>query len=134
MFGTFSINSGSCESLSRSRHSLPAWCACRRTPPRSQCPPPDNSACGCCQWADAIHKLTPDAKLGGPVFEGVDKDITLWADDQVRTSWMARFINYLMAHGHLMDLSFMSFEHYPFMVNGGSPPDEWDTLTWNQES
>ena len=38
-----------------------------------------------CQWADAIHKLTPDAKLGGPVFEGVDKDITLWADDQGRT-------------------------------------------------
>jgi len=81
-----------------------------------------------CHWADAIHKLTPDAKLGGPVFEGVDKDITLWADDQGRTSWMARFVDYLKAHGHLQDLSFMSFEHYPFMVNGGSPPDEWDTL------
>ena len=81
-----------------------------------------------CQWADAIHKLTPDAKLGGPVFEGVDKDITLWANDQGRTSWMARFVDYLKAHGHLKDLSFMSFEHYPFMVNGGSPPDEWDTL------
>ena len=33
------------------------------------------------QVADAVHKLTPGAKLGGPVFEGVDKDITLWADD-----------------------------------------------------
>lgn len=81
-----------------------------------------------CQWADAIHKLTPDARLGGPVFEGVDKDITLWADDQGRTSWMARFVDYLKAHGHLKDLSFMSFEHYPFMVNGFSPPDDWDTL------
>ena len=36
-----------------------------------------------CQWADAIH------------FEGVDKDITLWADDQGRTSWMGRFVDYL---------------------------------------
>jgi hypothetical protein len=81
-----------------------------------------------CQWADAIHKLTPDAKLGGPVFEGVDKDITLWVDDQGRTSWMGRFVDYLKAHGHLQDLSFMSFEHYPFMVNGFGPPDEWDTL------
>jgi len=81
-----------------------------------------------CQWAAAIHKLTPDAKLGGPVFEGVDKDITLWADDQGRTSWMARFIDYLKAHGHLQDLAFMSFEHYPFLINGSSPPCEWDTL------
>lgn len=81
-----------------------------------------------CQWAEAIHKLTPSAKLGGPVFEGVDKDITLWADNQGRTSWMARFIDYLKAHGHLQDLSFMSFEHYPFLQNGFSPPNEWDTL------
>ncbi|HTS68378.1 MAG TPA: discoidin domain-containing protein [Terriglobia bacterium] len=81
-----------------------------------------------CQWADAIHKLTPDAKLGGPVFEGVDKDITLWVDDEGRTSWMSRFIDYLKTHGHLQDLSFMSFEHYPLMVNGFSPPNDWDSL------
>ncbi len=81
-----------------------------------------------CQWATAIHKLVPGAKLGGPVFEGVNKDITLWVDDQGRTSWMARFIDYLKAHGHLQDLAFMSFEHYPFMQNGSGPPDEWDTL------
>ena len=80
------------------------------------------------QWADAIHKLTPGARLGGPVFEGVDKDITLWADDQGRTSWMERFVDYLKAHGHLKDLAFMSFEHYPFMINGFSPPNDWETL------
>jgi hypothetical protein len=80
------------------------------------------------QWADAIHKLTPGAKLGGPVFEGVDKDITLWADDHGRTSWMGRFVDYLKAHGHLKDLAFMSFEHYPFMVNGIGPPNDWETL------
>jgi hypothetical protein len=81
-----------------------------------------------CQWAEAIHKLTPGTKLGGPVFEGVNKDITLWADNQGRTSWMGRFIDYLKTHGHLQDLSFMSFEHYPFLQNGFSPPNEWDTL------
>lgn len=81
-----------------------------------------------CQWATAIHKLTPGAKLGGPVFEGVDKDITLWADHQGRTSWMGRFIDYLKTHGHLQDLAFVSFEHYPFLVNGFTPPCEWDTL------
>jgi hypothetical protein len=81
-----------------------------------------------CQWADAIHKLVPQAKLGGPAFEGVNKDITLWPDSQGRTSWLRRFINYLKSHGHLQDLAFMSFEHYPFMVNGGTPPHDWDSL------
>ena len=80
------------------------------------------------QVADAVHKLTPGAKLGGPIFEGVDKDITLWADDQGRTSWLERFVDYLKAHGHLKDLSFMSFEHYPFMINGSNPPSDWATL------
>jgi hypothetical protein len=80
------------------------------------------------QVADAVHNLTPGAKLGGPILEGVDKDITLWADDQGRTSWMERFVDYLKAHGHLKDLSFMSFEHYPFMINGFNPPNDWDTL------
>jgi hypothetical protein len=81
-----------------------------------------------CQWATAIHKRTPGAKLGGPVFEGVDKDITLWADNEGRTSWMRRFVDYLKAHGHLQDLAFVSFEHYPFLINGFTPPCEWDTL------
>jgi len=89
---------------------------------------PEDYAALYCQWATAIHKLVPSAKLGGPVFEGVDKDITLWPDNQGRTSWMRRFIDYLRDHGHLADLAFMSFEHYPFLVNGDSPPNEWDTL------
>ena len=40
---------------------------------------------------------------------------------------MERFVDYLKAHGHLKDLAFMSFEHYPFMVNGFTPPNDWDT-------
>ena len=30
-----------------------------------------------------------------------------------RTSWTVRFIDYLKSHGHLNDLAFFSYEHYP---------------------
>ena len=73
------------------------------------------------QWATAIHKVDPKLKLGGPVFEGVNEDIRLWPDAQGRTSWLGRFVAYLKAHGRLSDLSFVSFEHYPF---------EPCTITW----
>jgi hypothetical protein len=66
------------------------------------------------QWANAIHKIDPALKLGGPIFEGVNEDIRLWPDSQGRISWMGRFVTYLKAHGRLSDLSFVSFEHYPF--------------------
>ena len=66
------------------------------------------------QWADAIHRVDPKLKLGGPIFEGVNEDIHVWPDAQVRTSWMGRFIAYLKAHDRLRDLAFVSFEHYPF--------------------
>ncbi len=66
------------------------------------------------QWAAAIHKVDPQLKLGGPVFEGVNEDIRVWPDAQGRISWMGRFVDYLKAHGRLSDLAFVSFEHYPF--------------------
>jgi hypothetical protein len=72
-------------------------------------------------WARAIHKVDPRLKLGGPVFEGVNEDIHVWPDAQGRTSWMGRFVDYLKSHGQLSDLSFVSFEHYPF---------EPCTITW----
>jgi hypothetical protein len=76
------------------------------------------------QWATALHKVDPKLKLGGPVFEGVNEDIRVWPDAQGRTSWMGRFVDYLKAHGRLADLSFVSFEHYPF-----EPCDiTWKTL------
>jgi hypothetical protein len=73
------------------------------------------------QWAAAIHRVDPKLKLGGPVFEGVNEDIRVWPDAQGRVSWMGRFVDYLKAHGHLSDLAFVSFEHYPF---------EPCTITW----
>ena len=66
------------------------------------------------QWATALHKLDPKLKLGGPIFEGVNKDIEVWPDAQGKTSWMGRFFDYLKSHGRISDLSFVSFEHYPF--------------------
>jgi len=66
------------------------------------------------QWADALHKVDPALKLGGPIFEGVNEDIRLWPDAQGRTSWMGRYVAYLKSHGHLADLAFVSFEHYPY--------------------
>ncbi len=75
---------------------------------------PEDYAALYIQWATALHKVDPKLKLGGPVFEGVSEDIRVWPDAQGRTSWMGRFVDYLKAHGHLRDLAFVSFEHYPF--------------------
>ncbi len=66
------------------------------------------------QFATAMHRIDPGLKLGGPVFEGVNEDIQVWADAQGRTSWLGRFLDYLKARNRLSDLAFMSFEHYPF--------------------
>jgi len=75
---------------------------------------PEDYAALYLQWAAAIHKIDPKLKLGGPIFEGVNEDIRVWPDAQGRSSWMGRFVDYLKAHGRLSDLSFVSFEHYPF--------------------
>ena len=74
------------------------------------------------QFASALHKVDPNLKLGGPVFEGVNEDIEVWPDARGRVSWLGRFLDYLKEHGRLADLAFMSFEHYPF------PPCE---VTWS---
>lgn len=66
------------------------------------------------QFAAAMHKVDPGLKLGGPVFEGVNEDIKVWPDAQGRTSWLGRFVDYLKARGRIADLTFVSFEHYPF--------------------
>lgn len=85
---------------------------------------PEDYAALYIQWAAAIHKVDPKLKLGGPIFEGVNEDIRVWPDAQGRISWMARFVDYLKAHGRISDLAFVSFEHYPF-----EPCDiTWKTL------
>jgi F5/8 type C domain-containing protein len=85
---------------------------------------PEDYAALYLHWADALHRVDPKLKLGGPVFTGTDDDVKAWADSSGRTSWLARFIDYLKTRGRLNDFTFMSFEHYPF------PPCEigWSDL------
>jgi hypothetical protein len=66
------------------------------------------------QWAFAIHRVDPQAKLGGPVFTGVNEDILAWPNGEGKVSWTRRFVDYLREHGRLQDLAFFSFEHYPY--------------------
>jgi len=85
---------------------------------------PEDYAALYIQFATAIHKLVPEAKLGGPAFEGTFGDVEVWPDAMGRVSWLARFLDYLRAHDRLNDFTFFSFEHYPFMEKG-------DTASWN---
>jgi hypothetical protein len=75
---------------------------------------PEDYAALYLQWAAAIHKVEPNLKLGGPVFEGENEDIEVWPTPDGRVSWLGRFIDYLKSHGRISDLAFMSFEHYPY--------------------
>ena len=57
------------------------------------------------QFANALHAVDPNIKLGGPSFQ----DIVEGKDD-----WLRRFVIYLSRRGHLEDYTFTSFEWYPF--------------------
>ena len=74
---------------------------------------PEDYAALYVQWATALHKLDPKLKLGGPSFQGVNRDIEVWPDAEGRVSWTARFLDYLKQRGRMKDLAFFSFEHYP---------------------
>ena len=75
---------------------------------------PEDYAALYLQWATAIHRVDPALKLGGPSFQGVNKDVEVWPDTSGKVSWTARFVNYLKQHGRMNDLAFFSFEHYPY--------------------
>jgi hypothetical protein len=75
---------------------------------------PEDYAALYLQFAKALHNVDPSLKLGGPIFTGQNKDIETWADTSGRASWTGRFIDYLKSHGRISDLSFFSFEHYPY--------------------
>jgi hypothetical protein len=75
---------------------------------------PEDYAALYLEWATAIHRVDPRLKLGGPSFQGVNKDIEVWPDTNGRVSWTARFLDYLKQHGRMHDLAFFSFEHYPY--------------------
>jgi len=74
---------------------------------------PEDYAALYIQFAAALHRVDPNLKLGGPVFQGVNKDIEVWPDANGKVSWFGRFLDYLRSHNRLSDLAFMSYEHYP---------------------
>jgi len=82
--------------------------------PDGQYMQPEDYASLYLQFATALHRVDPNFKLGGPVFEGVTEDIKAWPDARGKTSWLGRFLDYLRARERLQDLAFMSFEHYPY--------------------
>jgi F5/8 type C domain len=82
---------------------------------------PEDYAALYIQFATAIHKLVPEAKLGGPSFEGTLGDVEVWPDASGRVSFLGRFLDYLKAHGRSDDFTFFSFEHYP-------PSASWNDL------
>ena len=82
---------------------------------------PEDYAALYIQFADAIHRLVPDAQLGGPSFEGTLGDVEVWPDANGRVSFLGRFLDYLKAHHRLNDFTFFSFEHYP-------PSASWNDL------
>jgi hypothetical protein len=75
---------------------------------------PEDYAALYLQWATAIHRIDPALKLGGPSFQGVNKDIEVWPDANGKVSWTERFVDYLKQHARMSDLAFFSFEHYPY--------------------
>jgi hypothetical protein len=81
------------------------------------------------QFADAIHKVDPTLKLGGPVFQGINQDVSVWPDARGNKSWFGRFYDYLKAHHRQDDLTFASFEIYPF----DACTMKWEDLYRNRE-
>ncbi len=66
------------------------------------------------EWADAIHRVDPTVKLGGPSLQEI---IPADPTSRIRlgnSAWMARFLEYLQRRGRSSDYSFFSFEWYPF--------------------
>jgi hypothetical protein len=83
--------------------------------PDGQYVTPEDDAALYVQFADALHAVDPGLQLGGPVFESNTTDVKAWAEaPHGETSWTKRYVAYLTEHNRLGDLSFFSFEHYPF--------------------
>jgi hypothetical protein len=96
---------------------------------------PEDYAALYVQFASAIHKLVPTARLGGPSFEGTAGDVDSWADASGEVSFLGRFVSYLKARNRLNDFTFFSFEHYPCGAGGGEGRKcaHWSSLYWEPE-
>lgn len=75
---------------------------------------PEDFAALYVQWTNAIHKIAPEIKLGGPSFQEIEPDTRGYKTELGNPVWFERFINYLEERGRADDFSFFSFEWYPF--------------------
>ena len=93
---------------------------------------PEDYAALYVQWANAIHKVDPALKLGGPVFEGINNDIKVWPDTQGRTSsdrTVRRLPQIARPHGGSLlrffgALSVRPLQHYVEIPIPGTADDE----------
>ena len=67
------------------------------------------------QIARALRAVWPDAPLGGPGFQGLESRVMFaWPNDSAGDPWIPRFMRTLRARGRPGDLTFFSFEWYPY--------------------
>lgn len=72
--------------------------------------------------ARALRAEWPDAPLGGPGFQGLESRVMFaWPNDTAGASWIPRFLGAMRARGRPGDLTFFSFEWYPYDDVCGPP-------------
>ncbi len=83
--------------------------------PDGQYVSPDDFAALYLQVAAALHAVDPRVAVGGPSFQSAVTSVMMtWKSRVDETPWLTHFVNHLRQRGRLADLSFFSFEWYPF--------------------
>ncbi|HEY3935651.1 MAG TPA: discoidin domain-containing protein [Gemmatimonadales bacterium] len=101
----------------RSRHDPIAGIELGEEPDGQRVTPEDYGALYL-QFAAALHRVDPAARLGGPSWQDLlDDPLYIWPDREApgnRPTPLGRLLDYLAAHRRSADYRFLSFEWYPF--------------------